>query len=99
MKSSLPVTSAVSVLADVEHECLNMAAASIPPETPRKNEVTLMPGIVLPCAFIRSIIRIFGAAGSDGSEANRLNRGLGRLCGKDILANVLDEPFLIQIGT
>jgi hypothetical protein len=55
--------------------------------------VTLMPGIVLPCAFIRSIIRIFGAAGSDGSEANRLNRGLGRLCGKDILANVLDEPF------
>lgn len=56
-----------------------------------------MPGIVLPCAFIRSIIRIFGAAGSDGSEANRLNRGLGRLCGKDILANVLDEPFLIQI--
>ncbi|KAG2180797.1 hypothetical protein INT44_003804 [Umbelopsis vinacea] len=84
MWSNLLVTSAVKVLAEVEQECLNMAAARIPPDKPKTNDVTLIPGMVLADAFIRSARGILGAGGSSGSAANRLNRGFGRLCGKDI---------------
>jgi hypothetical protein len=76
-------------LADVEHECLNIAAARIPPVRPKTNEVTLIPGMVIVKAFIRCPSRIFGAGVSNGSVANRLNRGFVRLCGNDMIYKVM----------